>query len=213
MPETQARERKRSWRDEHLKWFCGLANARGGVLEIGTDEGGEIVDVENPLRLLEEIPNRALAGVVVDVGLRSQEGGEYLEVAVDPYANPINCKGRYQYRTGSTKQVLRGAALNRFLRRKHGRNWNDAPEPVIGLKDLHRRALDGFRRRSVANDRVSLWNPGELPIEWTEAELPESKPGAKPRPESQPESSGPQYRLTNDRRSALDATTTGRTEP
>ncbi len=156
MPETQAREWKRSWRDEHLKWICGFANARGGVLEIGKDDDGAIVGVENPLRLLEEIPNKALAllGVVVDVSLRSQEGGEYLEVAVDPYPNPISYKGRYHYRTGSTKQVLRGAALNRFLLRKHGRNWDDAPVPGVGLKDLDRRALDAFRRRGVAKDRL-----------------------------------------------------------
>ena len=61
MPETQAREWKRSWRDEHLKWICGFANARGGVLEIGKDDGGQIVGVENPLRLVEEFPNKALA--------------------------------------------------------------------------------------------------------------------------------------------------------
>ena len=83
------------------------------------------------------------------------------------------------------------ASAGGALLRKHGRNWDAASVPNVGLKDLDRRALDAFRRLGVAKDRVSLWNPGELPVGWAEAELPESKPEAKPRPESQPESSEP----------------------
>ena len=156
MPESQAREWKRSWRDDYLKWICGFANAQGGVLEIGKDDRGKVVGVEDPLRLLEEIPNKALSslGIVVDVNLRSADDGEYLEVAVGPYPNPINYKGEYHYRSGSTKQVLRGAALNQFLLSKHGRNWDDAPFPGVGLKDLDPKALDEFRRLGVAADRL-----------------------------------------------------------
>ena len=156
MPESQAREWKRSWRDDYLKWICGFANAQGGVLEIGKDDRGKVVGVEDPLRLLEEIPNKALSslGIVVDVNLRSADGDEYLEVAVGPYPNPISYKGEYHYRSGSTKQVLRGAALNRFLLSKHGRNWDDAPLPGVGLKDLDRKALDEFRRLGVVSDRL-----------------------------------------------------------
>ena len=70
--------------------------------------------MKDVLRLLEEIPNKAqaLLGVVVDVNLKSEDGGEYLEIAVDPYPNPISYKGEFYYRSGSTKQVLRGAALS-----------------------------------------------------------------------------------------------------
>ena len=42
-PETQKVEWKSSWRDEHLKCICGFANGRGGVLEIGKDDRGEVV--------------------------------------------------------------------------------------------------------------------------------------------------------------------------
>ena len=33
---------KQSWRAEYLKWICGLANAQGGVLEMGrnVEKGG-----------------------------------------------------------------------------------------------------------------------------------------------------------------------------
>ena len=156
MGETQNLEWKSSWRDEYLKWICGFANAHGGVLVIGKNDRGEIVGVKNPLRLLEEIPNKtqSLLGIVVDVNLKSEESGEYLEITVDPYPNPISYKGEYHYRSGSTKQVLRGAALSRFLLRKHGRNWDDAPLPGVGLSELDGRTLAEFRRRGIASDRL-----------------------------------------------------------
>ena len=156
MNESQNLEWKSSWRDEYLKWICGFANAQGGVLVIGKNDRGEIVGVKDPLRLLEEIPNKtqSLLGIVVDVNLKSEESREYLEIMVDPYPHPISYRGEYHYRSGSTRQVLRGAALNRFLLRKHGRNWDDAPVPGVGLGDLDGRTLADFRRRGVASARL-----------------------------------------------------------
>ena len=61
---------------------------------------------------------------MVDVNLKSDEGEEYLEVVVDPYPYPVSFKGEYHYRSGSTKQELKGAALDRFLLRKQGRHWD-----------------------------------------------------------------------------------------
>ena len=163
MDESQNLEWKSSWRDEYLKWICGYANAQGGLLVIGKNDRGEVVGVKDPLRLLEEIPNKthSLLGIVVKVDLQSEERGEYLEIRVDPHPNPISYKGEYHYRSGSTKQVLRGAALNQFLLGKHGRNWDDAPMPGIGLRDLDGRTLDEFRLRGVASDRMPATIVGE----------------------------------------------------
>lgn len=90
MGESQNLEWKSSWRDEHLKWICGFANAHGGVLVIGKNDHGEIVGVRDPLRLLEEIPNKALSllGIVVDVNLKPGAGGEYLESGLIPAPIP-----------------------------------------------------------------------------------------------------------------------------
>ncbi len=48
---------------------------------IGKNDRGEIVSVKDPLRLLEEIPNKtqSLLGIVVDVNLKSEPTGDYLE--------------------------------------------------------------------------------------------------------------------------------------
>ena len=157
MNEDQNIEWKRSWRDEYLKWICGFANAQGGVLEIGRNDRGEAIGVKNVLQLLEEIPNKvqALLGIVVEVNLKSEGGVEYLEIVVDPHPNPISYRGEFHYRSGSTKQVLRGAALSRFLLQKYGKTWDDVPMPGVGLKDLDGRTLESFRRRAADSERLS----------------------------------------------------------
>jgi ATP-dependent DNA helicase RecG len=117
MSEKQNIEWKESWRDEYLKWICGFANAVGGKLYIGMDDNGKVVGVDNVKKLSEDIPNkvRDVLGIMVDVNILEENGIEYLEIDVPAYSNPINYKGQYHYRSGSTKQELKGAALNRFI--------------------------------------------------------------------------------------------------
>ena len=156
-PETQNIEWKRSWRDEYLAWICGFANAQGGVIEIGKNDRGEVVGVRNVLSLLEEIPNKvqSLLGIVVDVNLKSDDRSlEYIEIVVKPHPNPISYRGRFHYRSGSTKRVLEGPALTRLLLERHGRTWDDVPLPGVSLKSLDSRAFDEFRRRGAKSQRL-----------------------------------------------------------
>ncbi len=112
-----------------------------------------VVDV---LRLLEEIPNKtqAMLGIMVDVNLKMESGREYLQIVVAPHPNPVSYKGAFHYRSGSTKQVLKGAALTRFLLERHGRTWDDVPIPDIGIGELDDHALKGFRRLASASGRL-----------------------------------------------------------
>ena len=166
MSETHNIERKRSWRDEHLKWICGFANAQGGALEIGKNDQGEVVGVKGVVRLLEEIPGKvqSLLGIVVDVNLKSESRREYLEIVIKPYSHPISYKGEFHFYSGGTMQVLRGAALSRFLLARYGRTWDDIPLPGVGLKDLDGHLVDAFRRRAVGSGRLSGEVLGE-PVE------------------------------------------------
>ena len=147
---------KPSWRDEYLKWVCGFANAQGGVLEIGRNDRGEVVGLEDAARLLRDLPEkiRALLGIVVDVDLAEEDGKESLRISVEPHPTPIAYKGEYHHRSGSTKQVLRGPPLDRFLLRKLGRPWDSAPVPGVGVEDLDSRAIDRFRRSAVRRERL-----------------------------------------------------------
>ena len=55
--ENQVNEWKSSWRKEYLEWICGYANAQGGNLYIGIDDNGNVIDLEDTKKLLEDIPN------------------------------------------------------------------------------------------------------------------------------------------------------------
>jgi len=98
---------------------------------LGRDDDGNPVGVKDSKKLLEDLPNkiRDVLGIVVDVRLKTQKQKDLVEIHVEPYPSPISYKGEYHYRTGSTKQELKGAALERFLLQKRGRRWDDVPEP------------------------------------------------------------------------------------
>ena len=156
MNESQNIEWKESWRDDYLKWICGFANAAGGKIYIGMNDSGQVVGVADAKKLLEDIPNkvRDVLGIIVDVNLLEKDGLEYVEIDVPPYSNPINYKGQYHYRSGSTKQELKGAALNRFILQRTGRHWDEFPIERARIEELSANALNRFRKEAARSGRV-----------------------------------------------------------
>jgi len=126
MPESQNIEYKSSWRDEYLKWICGFANANGGKIYIGVDDTGNVLGVQSTKKLLEDIPNKVInhLGISIEANLLTKEDLEYIELIVPKSGLPISYHGGFYYRSGSTKQELRGAALHDFLLRKMGKTWD-----------------------------------------------------------------------------------------
>ena len=116
-------EYKESWRDEYLKWICGFANAHGGRLLVGVNDKGQVIGIENPKKLIEDIPNkvRDVMGILVDVNCFEENHLSYIEVVVEPYPYPISYHGHYYQRSGATNQELKGAALDRFMLRRLGK--------------------------------------------------------------------------------------------
>lgn len=156
MTEHHILEFKQKWTDEYFKWICGFANAEGGVLVIGKDNKGKVVGISNARKMLEDIPNqvRDFMGIMVQVKLHRQEAKEYIEIHVEPYPVPVSYKGQYHYRSGSTKQELKGAALDRFLLRKYGRTWDSVPVPHITISQLSKTAVQAFRTRARSSQRI-----------------------------------------------------------
>ncbi|MDR1974411.1 MAG: putative DNA binding domain-containing protein [Bacteroidales bacterium] len=156
MSESQNIEYKSSWRDEYLKWICGFANAQGGRIFIGKDDNGEVVGVKDAKRLMEELPNKitTILGIICDVNLHETANGEYIEIVVEPQPNPVNYKGEYHYRSGSTKQELKGAALDKFLLGKQGKHWDSVPVPNVTVADLKPETFDFFRKRGIKSKRL-----------------------------------------------------------
>jgi len=156
MKEHQHTEWKESWRDEYLRWICGFANAEGGVLVIGRNDKGVVVGVPNAAKLLRDIPNkvRDILGIMVGVNLREDAGKEYLEIVVDPYPSPISYKGEYHIRSGSTKQELKGAALDKFLLRKQGMHWDGVPLPGFTPVQCNISAVQHFKDKGLQCGRL-----------------------------------------------------------
>lgn len=155
--ESQNIEYKESWRDEYLKWICGFANAQGGCLYIGVNDHKEVVGLPDVKKLMEDIPNKIVnyLGIVEDVNLLTKDDKEYIEIVVSPSCMPIAYRGIYHYRSGSTKQELKGLALQNFFLKKMGRSWDDMPLSGAVLDDIDRQAIDYFLRKGIAAGRIS----------------------------------------------------------
>lgn len=157
MPEQQNIEYKQSWHDDYLKWVCGFANAQGGVIFIGKDDNGNVVNVGDYKKLMDELPNKIKnsMGITAEVNLKEESDKHYIEIVTASYSVPISLRGRYYYRSGSTKQELTGASLNEFLLKKSGKTWDDVVEPRAGFEDIDERTVATFLKASE--------NAGRLP--------------------------------------------------
>ena len=154
--ESQNIEFKQTWRDEYLKWICGFANAQGGTIYIGIDDDGNVKGIDKIHELSETIPNKIAThlGIVADVNILTKNRLQYLEIKVLPSNIPISLNGVYHYRSGSTKQELKGIALQQFLLRKMGRSWDDIPHETATLKRISRTAIDYFVNHAVRAFRM-----------------------------------------------------------
>ncbi|MCL4482703.1 MAG: transcriptional regulator, partial [Bacteroidetes bacterium] len=108
-------------------------------------------------KLMDEIPNKIknLMGITIEVNLNEEEGKHFIEIVIVPYSVPISLRGRYYYRSGSTKQELTGASLNEFLLKKSGKTWDDVIEPRASFEDINEKTVASFLQASE--------NAGRLP--------------------------------------------------
>lgn len=157
MPEGQNIEWKSSWRDEYLKWICGFANAQGGILFIGKDDKGHIVDLSNYQSLMDDLPNKIKdqLGILCDINLYEDNSLNYIEIITKPYDVPISFRGKYYYRSGSTNQLLAGAELTDFLLRKSGKTWDDVIEPQTKIEEINSDAIADFKKGAIKSKRLS----------------------------------------------------------
>ena len=166
--ETQTIEYKQTWRDDFLKEICGFANAQGGTLYIGIADNGEVMGVDNPHKLQEDIPNKIVQklGIVCVVNQHIKDDKTYLEIIVEPNMAAIAYNGAYYIRSGSTKQELTGSALEEFLLRKRGRTWDSVPQPYLKIEDLDEASIRIFKTDVVRSQRMT-----ESELQLSNAEL------------------------------------------
>ncbi len=94
-------------------------------------------------------------GISTEVNLHYENDKYFIEIVTQPYSVPISVRGRYYFRSGSTKQELIGASLNEFLLKKSGKTWDDVIEPRVSFVDINEKAVAIFLKASE--------NAGRLP--------------------------------------------------
>jgi ATP-dependent DNA helicase RecG len=87
--------------------------------------------------------------------LHETEQGNFLEIVVESQPNPVNYKGEYHYRSGSTKQELKGVALDKFLLQKYGRKWDGVTIPNVPVSELKQETFEFFKEKGIESKRLS----------------------------------------------------------
>lgn len=83
-----------------------------------------------------------------------KRGKHFIEIVIVPYIVPISLRGRYYYRSGSTKQELTGASLNEFLFKKSGKTWDEIIETDATFKDIDEKTVSSFLREAQSSGRL-----------------------------------------------------------
>lgn len=134
-------------------WFRQCA---GWSHFIGVNDEKQVIGLPDAKKLMEDIPNKIVnyLGIAEDVNLLAEGEKEYIEIVVTPSNVPIAYKGTYHYRSGSTKQELKGLALQQFIMRKMGHSWDDIPVYGATIDDIDRKAIDYFLHCSIKAGRM-----------------------------------------------------------
>lgn len=154
--EDQYIEWKQIWKEEYLKWICGYANAQGGSIYIGLNDEGEVVGVDHGDDLLDKLPNKILdaLGIVCDINAIEKNERLIIEIKVSPQPFPVHYHGEYFYRSGATKQTLRGQALNQFLMKKMHITWENSIIPNVEIEQFRNDSFDSFRKKALLSKRM-----------------------------------------------------------
>jgi ATP-dependent DNA helicase RecG len=68
----------------------------------------------------------------------------------------IAYKGEYHYRSGATKQQLKGVALQQFIMKKMGLSWDDVEMENLTIDEIDRESIDYFINKGVFNKRLAF---------------------------------------------------------
>ncbi|MDQ3712007.1 MAG: hypothetical protein M3388_07285 [Acidobacteriota bacterium] len=117
-------------------------------------------------KLMDDLPNkiRDVLGIMAEVNLHEENGLYFIEISTPPYSVPISLRGSYYYRSGSTKQELKGNALMEFLLRKSGKTWDDVVEPRAALADIDEKTVEQFKSDASRAGRLPAGDGGDLPF-------------------------------------------------
>lgn len=156
MIENQDIEFKAVWKDEYLKWICGMANANGGIIYIGKDDKGNVIGINNAVKLVKEIPNKIkdTMGIIPEVKVEEENDLLCIVIKIDNYPMPISYQGKFYLRSGSNNHEVTGTELDKFMLDRVGKRWEDLPVKNATFDDLNEEAFKIFKEKAVKSGRL-----------------------------------------------------------
>lgn len=166
MIEDDRTEFKSSWADNYLRNVAALANTGGGRLYVGVDDHGDVVGVDDIVRLLKLIPDKiqTTLGIVPTVRHLTSDGLDYIEIDINPGVHPVFHDGGIWVKTGSTTRRLENGELSSFLSQNPQMAWSSYPADGFTFDDIDTYAFREFKK--LARDLGQLTDSEmELPTE------------------------------------------------
>lgn len=118
--------------------------------------------------LLEVIPNKITdtLGIVADVNFSYEGKRQYIEIIVDKYPSLISCHGKYFYRSGSTMRTIIRKELDKAILKSFIKIRRNGIRVLISRLDILATSI----QISVYEDKIYIWNDGEMPFGLDSAE-------------------------------------------
>ncbi|MCR5750896.1 MAG: hypothetical protein K6G91_02940 [Kiritimatiellae bacterium] len=134
------------------------------------EKNRKVVGVEDPQRLIEDIPNKVISsmGIMPTFEIEEMDGKPVVAITVHPASYPVSYHGEFHVRIGATKQLLTGPMLTQFILDRTGLKWDEIPVDGVEVDDLDRESFDIFRRNALETGRMSesdLAVPNKLLLE------------------------------------------------
>ncbi|MEQ9440950.1 MAG: ATP-binding protein [Cyclobacteriaceae bacterium] len=151
LQETHRLDFKQSWQDDHLKTLCAFSNTEGGTIQLGKNDEGQPVSLNDTKKLLESLPGKIIQklGVYPQVDLVEEAGQAIIHITVEASPLPVSYHGKYYKRVGSTNQELKGQSLATFLLDRGAKGWDSQLEVTASLDDIETSTVETFRRLSA----------------------------------------------------------------
>ncbi|MDR3282911.1 MAG: putative DNA binding domain-containing protein, partial [Candidatus Methanoplasma sp.] len=155
--ESQDEEWKQIWKSECLKHVASMANSSGGVITVGKCDDGNVVGVQNPEKLLKEIPDivQNKLGFVPVVRPICIDGKTCIEIVVERRDTLVDLDGKFYRRSGSTTHQMVGRELRKALLAEINTSWTDLPIDSVGIDALSPDAVKYFLDAGKKNGMLS----------------------------------------------------------
>jgi len=151
--ESETMDFKRKASDNLYKTLCAFANTKGGVVLLGVDDDGNVMNVTFKKEMLRDLANSIMNKLKIQPSIEksTHQGKTLIKVEVEPSKIPISYAGRYYKRVGTNNVEISSESLGKFFLEKSGLTW-DALVAGARIEEIDEKAVKKFV--NLAHDRL-----------------------------------------------------------